>query len=373
MIKNSLPTTNNHYFSTKSKNIVTFYLLFFLIFSFHGKAFSAEDNLNELKNKLKNMEKRLEDLKIKVPEVKKQKKTKKTSSSKLIDKTIDSSTINNYLLLPKNRFSIEYSLEYKGKDFDYIQVAEENGTNIEKESFHNLTNKVTIEYPVKDNVTLMMSMPFVYVYDDKQGSNSNTEDFGDPYLGVLYQPVKETTTIPAIILSMGITAPMGRSPYEINPLTEFPTGEGVYSPSIGVNFSKKFEPAVLYGGINYSYKMEKGNLTYKNYLTLGESGEYLKKVKPGDELGLNFGVGYVISDLVSISLTGQLTFIGEATYQWRGRGEKTSSPKTKSRIFMGTAWQITEKRRVFLDLGIGLSNNEEDFSVEMRLPFNFMH
>lgn len=39
---------------------------------------------------------------------------------------------------------------------------------------------------------------------------------------------------------------------------------------------------------------------------------------------------------------------------------------------MGTSWQITEKRRIFLDLGVGLSNNDEDFSIEFRLPFNFI-
>jgi hypothetical protein len=39
---------------------------------------------------------------------------------------------------------------------------------------------------------------------------------------------------------------------------------------------------------------------------------------------------------------------------------------------LGTSWQVTEKRKIHMELGIGLTNNDEDFNFKIRIPFNFI-
>jgi len=330
---------------------------------------SSENSPEVIDEKLRKMEKRLNDLKSKLPEPDKKKKAVK--EEEIRHKKLISAAGKKYVLISPGVLGVEYSFSYTGQSYDQVERSEVSGTHIERVPTHTIVNKISMEYPLKRNLAFLMDIPFVSVYDDQQGK-TNVDDLGDPYLGILFQPVRERRNKPAVVVSAGISFPMGRSPYEINPETDFPTGQGVMSTNLGINLSKRFDPVLIYGGLFYSYKLATENLTFKNSLYLGESGEQLERIKPGDEYGFSAGIGHVLSDSIQLSLAYRFAFQTATTYQWRGRGKKSSPSTFTSRMFFGTGWQITEKRKVYMDIGLGLTNNDEDFLLEIRVPFNFI-
>lgn len=352
--------------------ILCFFIFFALSSFICAKETDPETQKKEIKKQIIEIEKRIQDL------IDKENKDKEIKQKQEIDQVEEhyqkliSAAGRKYQLLQPGVLGLDYSIQYTGKDYDQIQAAEESGTDIEKQSTHAIINKVRIEYPLKDNLAFIMTMPFVTIHDTVQGETIDLEDFGDPYMGVLYQPSILSQKLPPLIISAGISFPMGRSPYEINPQTEFPTGEGVYSINIGANLSKKIAPTLIYGGMFYSYKVRKSNLNFKNTIYLGETGEYLEAVKPGDEMGFNAGMGYVISENVSIKMGIKSSYVFPTKYEWRFRKELKSSSKFKSELQMGTAWQVTEKRKIYMDLDVGLTNNDQDFSFKLTIPFNFI-
>lgn len=349
----------------------TYTILFILSFLTAFNAFAMEhQNSEKLKQTIEEMEQRIEALRQNIPEKPVIKQPLVSEEER--QKSLISASKNRYALRSPGVLGINYSLEYKGKKYDQIPSTEDRGTNIERESTHTLINMVAFEYPLKTNLSFVMQMPFVSIYDDQQGQKSDLEDFGDPYLGILFQPLIEAEKRPGVIISSGFSAPMGRSPYEINTQTEFPTGDGVYSATIGINLHKRLDPTFLYGDFFYSYKFDKSNLSFKNSPTLGETGEQLEKVKPGDEFGFNAGIGYVISENIAINSAIRFTYQTPTHYFWRGRSKQKSAPSSTSRLILGTAWQVTKKRKFFMDLGIGLTNNDEDFYFKLKIPFNFI-
>ncbi|MDY0362521.1 MAG: transporter [Desulforegulaceae bacterium] len=355
----------------KIKELKKYVLVFLLIFAaFIPKSFS-EQNLNEeAEQKILELEQRVEELKTKEEPFEKEKKDKIIKEDDYIK--LLTAAGREYSLRAPGVIGVDYTFSYYGKSYDNISAAEESGTAFEREATHRIINTVSVEYPLKNNLSFVMDLPFVSVYDDAQGQKSDMDDFGDPYMGILFQPFKEKPGKPSLIVSSGFTFPMGRSPYEINPQTEYPTGEGVFTYNLSLGLSKKLSPSLVYGSIFYSYKFKDNDTSFKNNLYLGEAGEWLKKVKPGDETGFDAGMGYVISEKVSISMGCRFVYQFPTNYYWRGRGKLSSSSTISSLALLGTAWQVTEKRKIYMELGIGLTNNDEDLNFKLRIPFNFI-
>ncbi|PIE74581.1 MAG: hypothetical protein CSA18_04330 [Deltaproteobacteria bacterium] len=353
----------------KFKALLYFFIVFFVFFLQINAGAEEDSGQKNLKKRIMDIEKRIQELNKKTPETEDKKKF--ISGENQYEKLL-SAAGKNYSLRPSGIFGLDYIFEYKGHSHNQIQQAEESGTHFEKKPVHTLINKFSIEYPVKDNISFVMDMPFVKIHDNYQGKKIDMEDFGDPYMCLLYQPFMKSSKFPEIIISAGVTFPMGRSPYDINPQTEFPTGDGVYKFNLGLNLSRQIDPVLVFGGFFYSYKLNKKNLSYKNTVFLGEAGEFLKKVKPGDEAGFNAGLGYVISENVSISLGLKFLYNFPSEYYWRGRGKRVSSSASESTLFMGTSWQITEKRKIYMALGAGLTNNDDNLNFTLRIPFNFI-
>jgi hypothetical protein len=356
----------------KISNFIKILCLAFLLFpvlSVNTCLSQEQITKEELDKQILELEKRAEELDKKV--IPKKEKEEVLTREEEYEKLLTAAG-RKYTLRPPGVLGVDYSISYYGKTYDQITDAEESGTSFEREATHRIVNTISIEYPLKENLSFVMDLPFVSIYDDIQGETADMDDFGDPYMGVLYQPFKKKDGRLLLTVSTGFSFPMGRSPYEINPQTEFPTGEGVMTYNLGLGLSKKISPTLIYGSIFYSYKFKDSDTSYKNTLYLGETGEWLEEVKPGDEAGFSAGMGYVISENVAINLGAKLSYQFPTDYYWRGRGLLSSSSTVNSMALLGTSWQVTEKRKIHMELGIGLTNNDEDFNFKIRIPFNFI-
>ncbi|MCP4118396.1 MAG: hypothetical protein GY737_23975 [Desulfobacteraceae bacterium] len=267
----------------------------------------------------------------------------------------------NYTLMQKGKIGIEYKLAYTYYAFDTIKEL----NIIEHKSNHNITNTFTLEYPLKDNLTLEAAIPFVYEYDNVGRDDSKSvTDFGDVSFGASFQPIKSGGKIPSMIFNTTLTCPMGRNPYEVNPSTELSTGSGGYSLEGSVSMSKAVDPIMAYGTLSYAYKHPIKNLDYK-------IGSYtLGKYERGDRIGLSLGLGYALSYKTSLSLGYSYSYTFESKRYYKEANPVSYPTQTASSISIGTSWRLNPKLRLNMSLGIGLSNSDY-FTLSFRFPFEF--
>jgi len=267
----------------------------------------------------------------------------------------------NYTLMQKGKLGFEYKLAYTYYAFDTIKEL----NIIEHNSNHNITNTFTLEYPLKDNLTLESAIPFVYEYDEAGSDDSKSvTDFGDVSFGASFQPIKAGGKIPSMIFNTTLVCPMGRNPYEVNPITELSTGSGGYALEGSLSMSKAVDPIMAFGTLSYSYKHPIKDLDYK-------IGSYtLERYDRGDSLGFSLGLGYALSYKTSLSLGYSYSYTLESTRYYKEANPVTYQTQTASNINVGTAWRLSPKLRLNMALGIGLANSDY-FSLSFRFPFEF--
>lgn len=267
-----------------------------------------------------------------------------------------------YTLLKQGTVSLSYSLGYSYFSSDAISEA----TTIERRSNHNLTNTITAEYALFNNLTLSAGIPFVYKYN-RVGTSSaqDVTELGDISLNLSAQPLKAGGSMPPLIFSLGLSLPTGESPYEINQSETLSTGSGYYSVSGGFSLSKVIDPLVAFGSLNYSYGIKQDVDQYWS------KTQTLTAVEPGSSLGLSMGFGYALSYQASLNMSTQLSYSFGSKYTLNDTQTYKSGSSLSGTFNVGTGWRVTQSRSIYVSLGIGLTNNDADFSLGFRVPFEF--
>ncbi len=267
----------------------------------------------------------------------------------------------NYTLLQKGKLGVEYKLDYSY--FSYDALREQN--IIEHNSNHNVTNTFTVEFPLKDNLSIDTAIPYVYKFD-KVGTGESKEinDFNDVDFALNYQPVKSGGNIPSIIFRTVLTCPLGRDPYDINPDTELSTGSGGYAAGGSLSLSKAVDPVMVFGTFSYTYKHPIDDLDFK----LGS--QTLTRYERGDSLGFSMGVGYSLSYITSLSLGYSYSYTFEAERFFKEAESQTYGTRTESSLSIGTSWRVSKKLRISTSLLIGLADSDY-FSLSFRFPYEF--
>lgn len=287
------------------------------------------------------------------------------------DEAILSTAGRDYSLMKPGRLGFEYSVRYAGSTADSITTSNTSTVSVEHNAYHTLTNAVLIEYPIKENLTVNSNIPVVYRYNSQTSAIAkDVSDLGDVSFGVQFQPVKTGGGRPSYIVSGSLTCPTGRSPYKIDAEREISTGNGVYSLGLGLNMSKAIDPLVAFGGINVEHGFETTHTNSKRG-GQGEAGIYLAGIKPGQILSISMGIGYSLSYKSTLTLSYQYSYQSRTAYDWVGAEDRKSEGTMSSVFSVGTGWTLSPKRSVNIRLGIGLTNNDSDFSLQVRIPFTY--
>ena len=278
-----------------------------------------------------------------------------------------SAVSRQYTLLKKGTVGLGYTFNYSYYSGDAIREA----IIIEKRINHNLTNTIDIEYAIFNNLTISGNLPLAYKYN-QIGTDKSQEatDIGDVSLGIQYQPIKAGGKFPTTILSAGVSFPTGTSPYKIDPSTSLATGNGYYSFSGGVSFSKTLDPLVAFGNLTYSYGLEQGGLSQYVVDSKKKVLGTLLKVDPGSAIGFSLGFGYALSYQASLNLSTQFTYSFGSRYFYDTLVYDSGSSVSSS-FNVGTGWRVTPTRSVYFTLGLGLTINDPDFAFAIRVPFEF--
>jgi hypothetical protein len=325
-----------------------------------GEQPQSDRRLDELQHELESLQEEMKQIREQQEARRKLEITEDEKAAK--EKEILQAAGREYTTMKSNTLGLELNFNYQYYSYDVLNQA----TEVEQNANHNLTSSIFTEYAVLDNLTLNLNVPFSYKWN-RTGTDVAKEvtDIGDVSVGFQYQPLRSGGALPTTILFGSFAFDMGRSPYEINIDQDLATGNGYYSASAGLSMSKTIDPIIAFGNVSYNYTFKAESLNQpRNGLTLRE-------VDPGDSISGTLGMGFALSYNVSMNFSYQYTYRFSSTYTWEEIADTYSGSNTQSMLYIGTGWRFTPKTSLNMKVGIGLTDEDPDFVVSFRLPFEF--
>ncbi|MFH1564505.1 MAG: transporter [bacterium] len=141
------------------------------------------------------------------------------------------------------------------------------------------------------NIEAYLSVPLLWrentiqnQIEQTEGKNSNA-GIGDLTLGGKFILFQQKGSIPDIVGALEIGLPTGKHPYSENP-DDVGLGSGHWSGTVGLTAIKSCDPAVIYGGVSYTHVFKK---SYNE-----------QKIQPGEIIGYNMGVAFLINDQLTL-------------------------------------------------------------------------
>lgn len=252
---------------------------------------------------------------------------------------------------------------------------------------------MTLRWNLSDRVAMDFNLPAVYRSSNyfssgaggsastfSEGSNSEAS-IGDVNAGLYYQFRKASPTDLDWIGSVRIKAPTGRHPFGIklraadpnnNNLlipTSQPTGNGVWSTTLGLSVLKTYDPAILFGNTGYTYNFKR---------SFGDLSSTEGTVAPGEiELGnswsLGAGIALALNDKTSVTFSFAQSI--QKTSRLRAKGgpwvRQVGSGSNAATLNIGLTNQLTPNLTVIGILSTGITPDAPEFSVGIKLPYSF--
>lgn len=257
------------------------------------------------------------------------------------------------------------------------------------------TFDVTGRYGLSDRFSTDFNIPLVYrnntYFEGGAGGGGATQlseyeaskgpGLGDISVGGYYQFFKETGSWPDIVGSLRIKAPTGEHPYGIKIINpdptngnfavpkDLPTGNGVWTTSLGLSFLKTTDPAVLFANVGYNYNFKRSFSDISSTLGVRTPGE----IKLGDSFQWGAGLALALNERTSLSLSfAQLISRASKTKQQGANWQKAVGSEANSAVFnVGLTHTLTDRLAIIGNLGVGLTPDAPDFSVGIKLPYTF--
>lgn len=292
-----------------------------------------------------------------------------TDQATLLKQTL-TAVDKQYSLLKRGKLAATYDLSYTyiGQDkinAKFTDAGQLTLFNIENDSSHTITNTLTVDYGLRDNLTGSISLPIMSKYSENPSFKGLSHSLGDIGLNVRFQPIEVQRGKPQLTLTGGVRLPTGRSPFKVDVNQGVATGSGYGSFTGGVSLNHVIDPVALFGNVSYTY-----NLPAKHLSQLRD-GIVLKKVAPGNSFGFGIGFAYALSyDITtSFSISESISSATKLTYA-DGTTSKTKM-QTSGVMNFGLGVRLSPKTTVNLSAGIGLTADSPNFTLGLSLPLEF--
>jgi len=138
-----------------------------------------------------------------------------------------------------------------------------------------------------------INLPFAYARarEDSFFNQDREDEFGlrDISFGTNILVLPESVDWPEFNMALGVSAPTGRGPYDIDKTIQF--GSGHWLTEVGLNFVRSVDPAIVFGGVS-------GGFIWPHEQD-GRKFEY------GWKYDYHMGIGFAINDKLTLSSTFQ--------------------------------------------------------------------
>jgi hypothetical protein len=288
-----------------------------------------------------------------------------------------SKTDRSYSLLRAGRIASNYDFNYSYTGNESMVVGYDSTTaqdqlRIQTTRAHTLTNTLSVDYGLLDNLTVSGSLPFVSKFTQSTKFSGTTYGLGDISFGARYQPFVQKAGGPTITLTSALSLPTGRSPYEQIIGQNTSTGNGFGMGTLGVNASQVFDPVALFGSLSVSAGRSVSNLHQFN----DADRSVLTGLQPGKTIGFGAGFTYALSYNVSTSVSFQegVTTASHITYTSAADGlshSRGTTMQVSALLNFGLSVRVSPKTSFNLSAGMGLTTDSPDFSLGLNIPLTF--
>ena len=242
-----------------------------------------------------------------------------------------------------------------------------------------LEGEVKVPYVYRSDSTVSREI-FTGSASDNVFNNSG-KAIGDVEVAARYQLNQPKNDFPFLIGSLRFKSRTGKDPFEVVtdcatrcignttgtglPM-DLPTGSGFYSLQTGLTWLMPSDPAVFFGSFNYTHNFGRSNV-YRAVLN-GER-EFLGSIKPGDVLGVNFGIGLAINEHSTFSVGVDMNSLGRT--RQNGKAVQGSVRTQLSSLLLGYSYRISPKTTVNVAVAAGLTPDTPNLTLTVRIPVSF--
>ncbi len=271
-----------------------------------------------------------------------------------------------YSLIGKGKRQINYEMNYAYIGQEKINTDLSSGSatlfSIENNNSHTITNTVSLDYGLRNNLTASVALPLISRYSDTAGYSGVSHTLGDIGLNTRFQPFASERDAPSVTLTGGVRLATGTSPFKVDVNKGLATGSGINTFNLGANVTRIVDPVALFGSINLGYGLA------ARHLSQNLNGALLREVKPGPSIGFGVGFAYALSYKITTSFAFQESIsAGSRLYFDGGKSAKTST-QTGGVMSIGAGYRISPKTTVNVSVGIGLTAAAPNMSVTVGLP-----
>lgn len=213
---------------------------------------------------------------------------------------------------------------------------------------------VSLQFGLPYDTQLELGLPYRYVerqqvnsvaFEPRSETTRSGSGLGDVRLGLAKGLLREGPWRPDVIAR--VTWDTGSGKRADNTVA---LGGGFSGIAGSLTATKSQDPLAFFGSISYAAKFEKDDL------------------QPGDELRFTLGTVLAASPETSLSLGLDQSFIGEQEISGRTIG---GSNLNQSVLTIGAATILGKRTLLNLAVGIGLTDESEDYSIRLSLPIRF--
>jgi hypothetical protein len=296
------------------------------------------------------------------------KKEGDVDSSKLLKDTL-TATNKEYSLLQVGKWDLNFDANYSFIGQERINADFSSGQltlfNIENESQHTLTNQLTVDYGLRNDITLNASLPLISKYTQNTQFSGLSHSLGDIGVGARWQPLGVSRGWPTLTVNAGARLPTGNSPFEGVAGMGQASGSGVWSFSAGVNANKVIDPVALFGSVNFGFARPATGLSQVR------GSRVLTEVKPGQSIGFSFGMAYALSYTISTSMSFQENWSRSSKLSFADGSSASTQQQTSGVFSLGLGVRVSPQTTVNTTVGIGLTSDTPNFSIGVSFPLRF--
>lgn len=260
-----------------------------------------------------------------------------------------------------------------------------------------LTYHFAARYGVTPRLTLNLDVPFIERWTNYQKGGAGgaaaalaeeyTHDpphLGDVNASANFRLLAETASRPDVVLTAGVVAPTGRSPYgtdvriierDDDDFIRFAvpsrqaTGNGLWAVNLGASAVKTMDPAIVFASFGYQHSFIRhfGDIdTSPDTITPG-------KVRLGDTFSFGAGVAFAFNDRTSMSLSFVDKIVREARIKIDGEDSQPviGSLGNIGTLNLGVTYAMSKHLTWVALLGIGLTPDAPDFTLDLKVPYQF--